>query len=68
MTMTPTKWLSEVGYPELWEAIDEALLAAAAEHKEAGLLAEQWVKMPKRVRANLHGQLRCALRRRMSAR
>ena len=66
--MTPTKWLSEVGYPELWEAIDEALLATATEHKEAGILAEQWVKMPKRVRANLHGQLRSALRRRMSVR
>ena len=66
--MTPTKWLSEVGYPELWEAIDEALLATAMQHAEAGSLAEQWVKMPKRVRANLHSQLRCALRRRMSVR
>jgi hypothetical protein len=66
--MTPTKWLSEVGYPELWEAIDEALLSTATEHAEAGLLAEQWVKMPKRVRANLHGKLRSALRRRMSVR
>lgn len=65
---TPTKWLSEVGYPELWEAIDEALLATAVEHAEAGKLAEQWVRMPKRVRANLHGQLRSALRRRMSVR
>lgn len=65
---TPTKWLAEVGYPELWEAIDEALIVTATEHQEAGMLAEQWVKIPKRVRANLHGHLRSALRRRMSVR
>ncbi|GEM_PF-6799881 len=65
---TASKWLSEVGYPELWEAIDEALMATAAEHQEAVRLSELWVRMPKRVRGHLHGQLRSALRRRMAVR
>jgi hypothetical protein len=62
---TANLWLSEVGYPELLEAVDEALILSAASHPEAGLLAERWVSLPKRVRAHLHGQLRAALRRRM---
>jgi hypothetical protein len=62
---TPRQWLSSVGYPELSEAVDEALLLTALKHPEAGLLAERWVSLPKRVRAHLHGQIRAALRRRM---
>lgn len=62
---TANRWVSELSYPELWEAIDEALLSTAVKHREAGPLAEQWVRMPKRVRGHLHGQLRAALRRRM---
>jgi hypothetical protein len=62
---TANKWVSELGYPELWEAIDEALLATASKHKEAASLAEQWVRVPKHVRGHLHRQLRAALRRRM---
>ncbi len=65
---SPAKWVEEVGYPELWEAIDEALMATAHKHADAGRLAQAWVAMPKRVRAHLHGQLRQALRRRMSIR
>jgi hypothetical protein len=62
---TANKWLTDVDYPELWEAIDEALILTAACYPESGLLAERWVSLPKRVRAHLHGQLRAALRRRM---
>lgn len=62
---TASQWLTDVDYPELWEAIDEALLMTTAKHAETGLLAERWVALPKRARAHLHGQLRAALRRRM---
>lgn len=65
---TANKWLTDVGYPELWEAIDEALILTTASHPETGLLAERWVALPKRARAHLHGQLRAALRRRMTCR
>lgn len=59
------KWLADMGYPELWEAVDEALIATSEKFPEASPLAERWVALPKRVRANLHGHLRTALRRRM---
>lgn len=63
---TPNRWLTSLDYPELWEAVDEALIVTAAKHKDAIPLAEKWVALPKRSRAFLHGQLRAALRRRMT--
>jgi hypothetical protein len=59
-------WLSRVAYPDLWEAVDEALLATATKLPGASPLAEMWRALPKRERAYLHGQLRAALRRRMA--
>lgn len=58
-------WLADLEYPELWEAIDEALVATAARHREIQPLAQAWLRVPKRSRAYLHGQIRLALRRRM---
>lgn len=63
---TPNRWLTSLSYPELWEAVDEALIVTAAKFPEATPLAEKWVAMPKRTRAFMHGQLRAALRRRMT--
>ncbi len=61
-----SRWLSDLPYPSLLEAVDEALLTAASKHASVIPLAEHWVSLPQRERAFLHGQLRAALRRRMS--
>jgi hypothetical protein len=60
------RWLCDVEYPELWEAIDEALVESAMKFPRMSPLAEKWVEVPKRERAHLHGQIRAALRRRMN--
>ena len=62
---TANRWLAEIGYPELWEAVDEALIITSQKFPEVIPLSEQWIVLPKRQRAFLHGQLRAALRRRM---
>lgn len=64
--ISANRWLTELSYPQLWEAVDEALVRTAEEHPVACPLAERWVALPKRVRAKLHGHLRAALRRRMT--
>lgn len=61
-------WLRQQKYPELWEAVDEALVATALNYpddKDVARLSQSWLKLSKRTRAHLHGQLRAALQRRM---
>jgi hypothetical protein len=55
----------ELDYPELWEAVDEALVVCSAKFPQVSPLAQRWVALSKRERGYLHGQLRAALRRRM---
>jgi hypothetical protein len=65
--MGAKQWIAELEYPELWEAVDEALVKTACEFPVACPLAERWVALPKRVRAKLHGHLRAAMLRRMAS-
>lgn len=62
---TPVLWLNEMLYPELWEAVDEALVKTADEFPVVGPLSQAWLNLPKRIRARLHGHIKSALRRRM---